>query len=207
MVTVYRDPTFAGGDADGPPDGIFGKSLLRPKCRVLFRRASVLFYGGHRIAPLVRLEQRQPCRGDRGEGCDGFVVSVSCSSPGRFCGYRRHWTRTSAFAAVSCPASMRSGRPRNYNWHKVTGFWTALPLAVIVDDGCDHGVSVGQCAAFPSRAKPGAGAECGEWQTRAVTARAYTHSPPILIRHLRRRPVAWRIGKALLCACRQGSAH
>jgi uncharacterized iron-regulated membrane protein len=27
------------------------------------------------------------------------------------------------------------GRARNYNWHKVTGFWIALPLAVIVTTG------------------------------------------------------------------------
>jgi uncharacterized iron-regulated membrane protein len=27
------------------------------------------------------------------------------------------------------------GRARNYNWHKVTGFWTALPLGVIVTTG------------------------------------------------------------------------
>jgi uncharacterized iron-regulated membrane protein len=28
-----------------------------------------------------------------------------------------------------------SGRARNYNWHKVTGFWTALPLGIIVFTG------------------------------------------------------------------------
>ncbi len=30
---------------------------------------------------------------------------------------------------------MRSGRARNYNWHKVTGFWIGLPLAIVVMTG------------------------------------------------------------------------
>jgi uncharacterized iron-regulated membrane protein len=41
----------------------------------------------------------------------------------------------SSFRRGIVPRFDGSGRARNYNWHKVTGFWTALPLAVIVTTG------------------------------------------------------------------------
>jgi uncharacterized iron-regulated membrane protein len=44
------------------------------------------------------------------------------------------WKR-SAFRRGIVPRFEGSGRARNYNWHKVTGFWTALPLGVIVTAG------------------------------------------------------------------------
>jgi uncharacterized iron-regulated membrane protein len=49
------------------------------------------------------------------------------------------WTPTSwkgsAFRRGIVPRLDGSGRARNYNWHKVAGFWTALPLGVIVTTG------------------------------------------------------------------------
>jgi uncharacterized iron-regulated membrane protein len=46
----------------------------------------------------------------------------------------RRWNRSS-LRTGTVPRLDASGRARNYNWHKVTGFWTALPLAVIVTTG------------------------------------------------------------------------
>jgi len=49
------------------------------------------------------------------------------------------WTPTSwkvsSFRRGIVPRLDGSGRARNYNWHKVTGFWSALPLGVIVTTG------------------------------------------------------------------------
>jgi uncharacterized iron-regulated membrane protein len=49
------------------------------------------------------------------------------------------WTpvswKVSAFRRGIVPRFDGSGRARNYNWHKVTGFWLALPLAIIVTTG------------------------------------------------------------------------
>lgn len=44
------------------------------------------------------------------------------------------WNGTSLRTGVVPRIDVR-GRARNYNWHKVTGFWFALPLAVIVTTG------------------------------------------------------------------------
>jgi uncharacterized iron-regulated membrane protein len=44
------------------------------------------------------------------------------------------WTRTALRAGV-VPRFDTRGRARNYNWHKTTGFWLALPLLVIVSTG------------------------------------------------------------------------
>jgi uncharacterized iron-regulated membrane protein len=46
----------------------------------------------------------------------------------------RHWSRTSVRAGI-VPRFDARGRARNYNWHKAAGFWSALPLAVIVGTG------------------------------------------------------------------------
>ena len=43
--------------------------------------------------------------------------------------------KSSAFRRGIVPRFEGSGRALNYNWHKVTGFWTALPLGVIVTAG------------------------------------------------------------------------
>lgn len=44
------------------------------------------------------------------------------------------WTRTS-WRAGTVPRLRARGRARNYNWHKVTGFWIGLPLAIVVMTG------------------------------------------------------------------------
>lgn len=46
----------------------------------------------------------------------------------------RYWTRGSLRRAV-VPQIDWHGRARNLNWHKVTGFWTGLPLAIVVLTG------------------------------------------------------------------------
>jgi uncharacterized iron-regulated membrane protein len=46
----------------------------------------------------------------------------------------RHWSRASVRGDI-VPRLDAHGRARNYNWHKVAGFWTALPLGVIVGTG------------------------------------------------------------------------
>ena len=46
----------------------------------------------------------------------------------------RRWTRSSLRSAI-VPRFDAHGRTRNYNWHKITGFWLVLPLAVIVTTG------------------------------------------------------------------------
>lgn len=40
-----------------------------------------------------------------------------------------------AFAAVTWFRRSATARARDFNWHNVTGFWTAIPLAVIVASG------------------------------------------------------------------------
>jgi uncharacterized iron-regulated membrane protein len=45
-----------------------------------------------------------------------------------------YWKRSSLRRGI-VPRFDGSGRARNYNWHKVTGFWTALPLGIIVTTG------------------------------------------------------------------------
>lgn len=40
-----------------------------------------------------------------------------------------------AFAAVTWFRHSTTARARDFNWHNVTGFWTAIPLAVIVASG------------------------------------------------------------------------
>jgi uncharacterized iron-regulated membrane protein len=44
------------------------------------------------------------------------------------------WTRSSLRSGAT-PRLRARGRARNYNWHKVTGFWLGLPLAIVVITG------------------------------------------------------------------------
>jgi uncharacterized iron-regulated membrane protein len=44
------------------------------------------------------------------------------------------WTRSTLRAGV-VPRFDTQGRTRDYNWHKVTGFWLALPLGIVVGTG------------------------------------------------------------------------
>jgi uncharacterized iron-regulated membrane protein len=53
---------------------------------------------------------------------------------GAFLWVPRRWTRSSVRAGF-VPRFDRQGRARNYNWHKVTGFWIGAPLTVIVVSG------------------------------------------------------------------------
>jgi uncharacterized iron-regulated membrane protein len=46
----------------------------------------------------------------------------------------RRWTRNSLRLAI-VPRFDAHGRARYYNWHKITGFWLVLPLAVVVTTG------------------------------------------------------------------------
>jgi uncharacterized iron-regulated membrane protein len=46
----------------------------------------------------------------------------------------KFWTRTSLGTGI-VPRLGRHARARNLNWHKVTGFWLALPLTIVVVTG------------------------------------------------------------------------
>ena len=46
----------------------------------------------------------------------------------------RKWNRATLVSGIQ-PRLHAQGRARNYNWHKVTGFWLGLPLAIMVTTG------------------------------------------------------------------------
>ena len=46
-----------------------------------------------------------------------------------------HRWNSTALRVGTVPRLSARGRARNYNWHKVTGFWTGLPLAIVVVTG------------------------------------------------------------------------
>jgi uncharacterized iron-regulated membrane protein len=46
-----------------------------------------------------------------------------------------HRWNTTALRVGTVPRLSARGRARNYNWHKVTGFWIGLPLAIVVVTG------------------------------------------------------------------------
>jgi uncharacterized iron-regulated membrane protein len=53
---------------------------------------------------------------------------------GAFLWLPHRWNST-ALRVGTVPRLRAQGRARNYNWHKVTGFWIALPLAIVVMTG------------------------------------------------------------------------
>jgi uncharacterized iron-regulated membrane protein len=61
----------------------------------------------------------------------GFLFLVLS---GVFLWWPRNWT-SAAVRNVTLFRRGLSGRPRDFNWHNTAGFWSALPLAVIVASG------------------------------------------------------------------------
>jgi uncharacterized iron-regulated membrane protein len=53
---------------------------------------------------------------------------------GAFLWLPHRWNNT-ALRVGTVPRLRARGRARNYNWHKVTGFWIGLPLAIVVVTG------------------------------------------------------------------------
>jgi uncharacterized iron-regulated membrane protein len=53
---------------------------------------------------------------------------------GAFLWLPHRWNST-ALRVGTVPRLSARGRARNYNWHKVTGFWIGLPLAIVVMTG------------------------------------------------------------------------
>ena len=53
---------------------------------------------------------------------------------GAFLWLPHRWNST-ALRVGTVPRLRARGRARNYNWHKVTGFWIGLPLAIVVMTG------------------------------------------------------------------------
>ncbi len=53
---------------------------------------------------------------------------------GAFLWLPHRWNST-ALRVGTVPRLLARGRARNYNWHKVTGFWIGLPLAIVVMTG------------------------------------------------------------------------
>jgi uncharacterized iron-regulated membrane protein len=53
---------------------------------------------------------------------------------GAFLWLPHRWNST-ALRVGTVPRFRASGRARNYNWHKVTGFWIGVPLAIVVVTG------------------------------------------------------------------------
>jgi uncharacterized iron-regulated membrane protein len=53
---------------------------------------------------------------------------------GAFLWLPHRWNST-ALRVGTVPRLRAQGRARNYNWHKVTGFWIGLPLAIVVMTG------------------------------------------------------------------------
>ena len=51
------------------------------------------------------------------------------------CLWLPHRWNSTALRVGTLPRLRAQGRARNYNWHKVTGFWTGLPLAIVVMTG------------------------------------------------------------------------
>ena len=61
----------------------------------------------------------------------GFLVLVVS---GVYLWFPRNWTRT-ALRSVTWFRRRLSGKARDFNWHNVIGFWSAVPLVVIVASG------------------------------------------------------------------------
>ena len=68
----------------------------------------------------------------------GRAVTAACNLgffflvlSGPFLWLPRTWTRAAVRAATRFKFSLR-GKARDFNWHNVIGFWTCIPLAVIV---------------------------------------------------------------------------
>jgi uncharacterized iron-regulated membrane protein len=53
---------------------------------------------------------------------------------GLYLWWPRRWTRQ-AVRATTVPRVSLSGKARDFNWHNVAGFWSAIPLALIVASG------------------------------------------------------------------------
>jgi uncharacterized iron-regulated membrane protein len=53
---------------------------------------------------------------------------------GLYLWWPRRWSRQ-AVRATTVPSVSLSGKARDFNWHNVAGFWSAIPLALIVASG------------------------------------------------------------------------
>ncbi len=78
--------------------------------------------------------------GGNGRGA-GKAITGACNlaflflvTSGVFLWFPRKWTQP-AVAAVTRFNGRLKGRARDWNWHNVLGFWSALPLVVIVSTG------------------------------------------------------------------------
>jgi uncharacterized iron-regulated membrane protein len=133
MVTVYRDPNLPvemltarrtvylanrySGEVQGP---------VSPRLRSFFAEVTAL----HRWFGLSNASHAT-ATAVKGAAALLFLFLVLS---GAVLWIPRHWSRTSVRTSI-VPRLDAHGRARNYNWHKVAGFWTALPLAVIVGTG------------------------------------------------------------------------
>ncbi len=81
---------------------------------------------------------------------------------GPFLWIPKRWTLNAVRGGV-VPRFDTQGRARNYNWHKVTGFWIGLPLAILVLTGVVMAYSWANALLFrvagsPMPVRPGNGA-------------------------------------------------
>jgi len=124
-------------DSSEPVEAMFGRGqsvLLNPYTGAVLGQGGVrtrAFFRGvedwHRWLA-VSLEHRATGRGITG-ACNLAFLFLVCSGP--FLWWPRIWTRAVLRAGTRFNGKL-TGKPRDFNWHNVIGFWTCIPLALIV---------------------------------------------------------------------------
>lgn len=127
-------------DADAPAEVVFGRE------KTLFVNAytgQVLGTGSERVRgffkTVVGLHRWLALEGDRrdlgkaitGAGNLAFLFIVVS---GLYLWWPRNWTRSAVRSITLFRGGLR-GKARNFNWHHVIGFWSFVPLFVIVLSG------------------------------------------------------------------------
>ncbi len=149
----------------------------------------------------------------RGEGAGrtvGRAVTGACNLAflflvvsGFYLWWPRTWTRKT-FRSVTWFRRGLGGKARDFNWHNVTGFWSALPLFVVVLSGSRHLLHVGGQPRLPRDGRNAARAARRRTRParRERRAGARRRGGPRRCRH-RRQPVEGNVEQLLARAEQQ----
>jgi uncharacterized iron-regulated membrane protein len=132
-VTLRADPAAAATVSFGQNRTVFANPYT----------GVVLGHAGQGPRPFFRfITDWHRWLGREGEGrAVGKAITGACNLAflflvlsGLYLWFPRQWTK-GAFKAVTVFNGKLSGKARDWNWHNVIGFWSALPLVLVVASG------------------------------------------------------------------------
>ena len=130
-IAWKSDPSAPVEIAVGPQPISAAQSVFRRNPRRRRKAHARIFSFRRRHPSLARRLARKSRDGPRRHRRLQPRISFFSFFSGPFLWLPRTWTRAAVRAGTRLKFSLR-GKARDFNWHNVIGFWTCIPLAVIV---------------------------------------------------------------------------